>query len=69
MSALLLLVTLLPMFRTALNQQQLLEIFEVFFRIASLHCQYSSNSSSRSSIFNDKDKFYFLHLQVCCNKN
>ncbi|XP_015607620.1 hamartin [Cephus cinctus] len=70
MSALLLLVTLLPMLPAALGPY-LQEIFEVFGRLASYHHHQSSFFSSSTSLSSvscsgnmDKDHLYLLHLQV-----
>lgn len=70
MSALLLLVMLLPMLPAALGPY-LPEIFEVFGRLASYyHHQSSLLSPSTPSNLNtvsnviDKDQLYLMHLQV-----
>ena len=64
MSALLLLVTLLPMLPVALGPH-LHEIFEVFSRLAFFHYNQTVQlSSSFNSVSVDRDKFYLLHLQV-----
>lgn len=64
MSALLLLVTLLPML-PAVWGHYLHEIFEVFGRLASHHHSQSSNLPPTStSTYIDKDQLYLLHFQV-----
>ncbi|XP_012257085.2 hamartin [Athalia rosae] len=68
MSALLLLVTLLPMLPVYLNPF-LNDIFEVFPRLAAYHHQQSSSlaslaNSASSSADMERDRLYLLHLQV-----
>ncbi|XP_033222128.1 hamartin [Belonocnema kinseyi] len=64
MSALLLLVTLLPMLPVALGPH-LHDIFEVFARLASFYyIQSTQLSSSSNSASADREKFYLLHFQV-----
>ncbi|XP_046735382.1 hamartin isoform X1 [Diprion similis] len=67
MSALLLLVTLLPMLPAYLNPF-LNDIFEVFARLASYHHQQSSQASLATSASPsaemERDRLYILHLQV-----
>lgn len=68
MSALLLLITLLPMLPTALTPH-LSEIFEVFSRLASLYYNRINTSNANPGAFSttstgcDVD-LYLLHLQV-----
>lgn len=71
MSALLLLVMLLPMLPAALGPY-LQEIFEVFGRLASYYHHHQSSLLSPSTSFTsttapnviDKDHLYLIHLQV-----
>ncbi|XP_012528539.1 hamartin [Monomorium pharaonis] len=71
MSALLLLVILLPMLPAALGPY-LAEIFEVFGRLATYYHHHQSSLLSSSTPFNsttapnviDKDHLYLIHLQV-----
>lgn len=69
-SALLLLVTLLPMLPTALIPH-LQDIFEVFLKLAAFYYHQSCQISASTTMpmesclaFGDKDQFYLLHLQV-----